>query len=189
MIDALEIWKSIPGWSLYQASSLGRIRNSKTGYVLSPGKEPRGYLSVCLYCERPAEAPKMKIKKSQKVHKLVCLAFHGLPPVGHEVCHNDGNRSNNVPPNLRWGTRFDNAADKKRHGTDVDLRGSKNNHAKLNETNIIQIRADPRALDLIADNYGISVSYVGRIKKFGAWKHIPLTVHDTPPSLEKGNDA
>ena len=50
------------------------------------------------------------------VHRLVLIAFTG-PPIGNqECCHGDGNPRNNTLPNLRWGSRLENAADRKRHG-------------------------------------------------------------------------
>ena len=55
--------------------------------------------------------------KSHLLHRLVALAFIGpQPSPKHEVCHNDGNPLNNVPGNLRWGTRSENLYDTVRHG-------------------------------------------------------------------------
>lgn len=53
------------------------------------------------------------------VHALVCEAFHGPRPDGQEVRHLDGTRDNNVPGNLAWGTKSENAKDRVRHGTDT----------------------------------------------------------------------
>ena len=56
-------------------------------------------------------------RKRLLVHTLVA-AYH-LPPrpsPQHEVCHIDGDKTNNRKDNLRWGTRKDNAADRERHG-------------------------------------------------------------------------
>jgi len=51
------------------------------------------------------------------LHRLVCEAFHGEPPVyGDEPAHCrhiDGNRLNNHADNLRWGSRIENEHDKK----------------------------------------------------------------------------
>lgn len=55
---------------------------------------------------------------SMMVHVLVCTTFHGEKPSSkHEVRHLDGNRKNNTPNNLRWGTRSENIRDSIRHGT------------------------------------------------------------------------
>ena len=47
---------------------------------------------------------------SVRVHRIVAVAFHGVPPTEeHVVDHIDTNRKNNRPSNLRWLTRFENA--------------------------------------------------------------------------------
>jgi len=57
--------------------------------------------------------------KTEFVHKLVCEAFHGEKPTPqHEVRHLDGTRINNDYNNLAWGTRSENAQDRKLHGTE-----------------------------------------------------------------------
>lgn len=120
-----EIWKDIPGWvGFYQASSLGRIRSvprtkkhkSKKGLwfempikgrVLKQRLNGKGYCMVQLSNMRESETTKVR-----RVNRLVCMAFHGLPPCeGLEAAHNDGCRTNNTPANLRWATRLDNMAD------------------------------------------------------------------------------
>jgi hypothetical protein len=56
-------------------------------------------------------------RKRVAVHRLVSEKFHGpRPSIGHEVCHIDGDKTNNRASNLRWGTRKDNAADRESHG-------------------------------------------------------------------------
>lgn len=56
------------------------------------------------------------VQSTWSVHRLVCLAWNGLPPhPSFEVRHLDGDRLNNAPSNLAWGTHRDNAADRKRH--------------------------------------------------------------------------
>src|SRR5699024_9822191 len=51
------------------------------------------------------------------VHSLVAESFIGARPEGMEVCHSDGNKTNNHVANLRFGTSSDNELDKVRHGT------------------------------------------------------------------------
>jgi hypothetical protein len=45
----------------------------------------------------------------ERVHRIVAIAFHGLPPTKeHVVDHIDTNKRNNRPENLRWVTRLEN---------------------------------------------------------------------------------
>lgn len=55
----------------------------------------------------------------QRVHRLVCIAYHGAPPSLDKqwVLHGDGNPANNRPDNLRWGSAQDNSDDAAKHAT------------------------------------------------------------------------
>ena len=119
-----EIWKDIPGYEgRYQASSEGRIRSvdhrtrvvahgTETtrlvkGRVLRPGRYCKaGHLSVVLGHGAPGSP----------VHQLIALTFLGPAPDKCEVCHNDGNPSNNALYNLRYDTRSENIKDVIRQG-------------------------------------------------------------------------
>ncbi|MCF3938388.1 HNH endonuclease [Gordonia tangerina] len=54
----------------------------------------------------------------QRVHRLICAAFHGPSPSLDKryVLHGDGDPANNRPENLRWGTAQENSDDAQRHG-------------------------------------------------------------------------
>jgi hypothetical protein len=105
-----EIWKPIPGYEgLYEVSSHGRVRTFRrkaNGRLLKPGKASHGYFTVAL-----------GRGKSCTLHSLVTAAFLGPKPVGYEVLHIDGSRTNNCVSNLRYGTRRDNILDAVAHGT------------------------------------------------------------------------
>jgi len=46
---------------------------------------------------------------TERVHRIVAVAFHGEPPTKeHVIDHIDTNKQNNRPDNLRWVTRFEN---------------------------------------------------------------------------------
>jgi len=69
-------------------------------------------------------------KVTQTVHRLICMAFHGMPPSkSHQVRHLDGSGTNNRPENLAWGTQQDNWRDRKAHGHGNE--GEKHPMAKL----------------------------------------------------------
>lgn len=123
-----EIWKEIPGWEgYYSVSTYGRIKSEariinekrKEGWkakkytlkemILKPSKDTSGHLRVSL-----SKNSQIKFKM---IHALVLLAFVGEKPIGHECCHKDGDPTNNNLSNLYYGTRANNIADAKRHGT------------------------------------------------------------------------
>lgn len=102
-----EIWKDIAGYEgRYQVSTLGRVRNSKTGKVLKPhecgGVGGNSYYNVALYQGNHAS------RKHHLVHRLVADAFIPNPDNLSEVNHIDGNGFNNCVTNLEWISHKDN---------------------------------------------------------------------------------
>lgn len=97
-----ERWKPVPANRLlsippgYQASSHARILGV-SGRVLKQNPDRDGYATVTVG------------KKPRRVAILVQLAFAGPP----EVRHLDGDRTNDRPGNLEWGSRWRNEQDKK----------------------------------------------------------------------------
>jgi hypothetical protein len=131
-------WRQIVGWP-YEVSDDGQVRraaparNSYVGKVLRPNTDRYGYLYVRL--SRSGQV------KDFKVHRLVCWAFNG-PPADDEdqVCHIDGDQTNNVPSNLTWGTAQANADDRHRHGT--TQRGEAHFRSLLTVTQVQQLRRE-----------------------------------------------
>jgi len=71
-----------------------------------------------------------------RVHRLVCLAYHGEPPTSnHCVNHKDGNKLNNKPDNLEWVTPSENSQHfyDELNGKALRPRGH-NNHWRANYT-------------------------------------------------------
>lgn len=95
------VWKSIPGYSGYEASSQGEIRNKETGHVTKGGVSG-SYRRVSVY-QSKADKPELAY-----VHDLVCTAFHGKGKDGQVVLHCDDNKLNCVASNLKWGTQSEN---------------------------------------------------------------------------------
>lgn len=91
-----EKWKAIKGYDNYSVSTLGRVRNDKTGRILKSNSNNKGYLFVGL--------SKNCKGRSEKIHRLVADAFienvYNLPIVDHI----DRDRKNNEVSNLRWST-------------------------------------------------------------------------------------
>lgn len=96
----MEEWRSIDSYPNYDVSNCGRVRNSKTGRVLKPGRHKQGYSLVWL-----SKAGKTK---GRSVHSLVANAFIPNPENKPQVNHLDGDKSNNHIGNLEWSTGSEN---------------------------------------------------------------------------------
>lgn len=128
-----EEWRQIPSFPAYEASSLGRIRSAHRIRKLAPDED--GYLTVSLYI-----GGKVMFRR---VNTLVCEAFHGPKPAWAQVAaHNNGIRTANRPPNLRWSTHLSNSADMVKHGTRVH--GEKHPRALFAQCDVDAIRAQYR---------------------------------------------
>ncbi len=186
---ALEEWRGIPGYeSLYQASSLGRVRsfhtyNRKTpGYILKPILRKDGYLSIRLFQGRKG--------KTMLYHAIVAKTFIGPRPDGLVINHIDGDRTNNRPENLEYVTAGENL----RHARDVlhtmpkrghdwakrcypRRYGEQSSNPKLTEADVRAIRAlyapgRIRQRD-IAEMYGVGQTTICAILCRKTWKHLP----------------
>jgi len=82
----MEDWKLIAEFPNYDVSSLGNIRNNKTGKQMKLCVKS-GYYHVCFVNDNS--------KKSFKVHRLVAMAFIENPEHKLEVNHKDKNKLNN----------------------------------------------------------------------------------------------
>ena len=98
-------WKQIQGYSNYEVSDEGQIRNSKTGRVLKLRKNHSGYLRVGLH--------KNKKQKIHLVHRLVAEAWIPNPHNKPTVNHINENKEDNRVENLEWATY----AEQNEHGT------------------------------------------------------------------------
>lgn len=100
-MTAPEIWKAIPGYEEYQASTHGRIK-LKNGRISNQKPKSSGYISVNMG------------KTSIFAHILVALAFLTNDDPEHKtmVDHIDSNKSNNRSDNLQYVTPSGNSMKK-----------------------------------------------------------------------------
>lgn len=182
--EASEQWRDVRGYEgRYQVSSLGRVRSLERPRSADPrrpgGVRERimssrpnhgGYLYVCL--------SKNGVKKNGFIHSMVALAFLGDRPEGMQICHRDGDRTNNTPSNLRYDSCAGNLADRYMHGTAPV--GSRNSNAMLDEKAVAQILSDERKYRVIAEAHGVAYATVKDIKQRRRWKHVaPLIVKES----------
>ena len=171
----METWKPIPKFvGLYEASSLGRVRSVErvvragTGTrvaaakVLAPYTHTSGYLAV---------KPCVDGKASPAyVHRLVCAAFHGNPCADQEVLHRDGSKTNNLPTNLRWGTRVENMADNFAMG--LAPIGEAHGMARLSAAQAMSIFRSEGTAAVVSKRFGVSIGTVRGIRCKRIWKSL-----------------
>lgn len=168
-----EVWTDIPEYEgRYQVSNMGRVKSldrsvidkkgrkhPTTGRVMKPVPDKKtGHLRIGLFKDNK--------RCVLYVHRLVMEAFVGQCPSNMEVCHNDGDSSNNRLDNLRYDTRNENMIDASKI----------NRHPaqKLSPEDVIAIRqrlsTGERQKD-IAKDYGVgqyAISAINRRATF-AW--------------------
>ena len=149
-----EEWRSVVGFDFYEVSNLGRVRSlDRPGHpgrirkLSKANKHDRSTLS--LY--------KDGAMATRTVHILVLEAFVGPRPAGMEGCHNDGDANNCVLRNLRWDTPRGNAADKKKHGTELSADTIHNTKIFSNDLGrVLDLRANGVTLGAIGSWFGCS---------------------------------
>lgn len=173
-------WRPVVGFEeIYEVSSEGRIRSldrlvtqeNRGGpcHQMVRGKEirnavSRGYVVVNLWKNgRPVK---------RGVHRVMLEAFVGPCPDGMEACHNDGQRSNNVISNLRYGTPMENGHDKVVHGHSRP--GSQSYLSKLDERTVLEIRESASELtrNQLSAKFDVPIANLGYILRRQTWRHI-----------------
>lgn len=171
-------WKSIPEYPWYMVSNTGLVKSidrkivrsdgkkqTFKGKLLSTPKDNNGYPCVNISNEHG--------RKTERVHRLVLLAFVGPCPLGFDGCHNNGIPSDCRVDNLRWDSHKENSRDMVSHGRSP--KGEKHHHAKLTEKTAMEVyRLSKTGVkhEKIAKEFGISRRAVGFIANKQRWAHI-----------------
>lgn len=190
-----EVWKPIPGlggW--YEVSSQGRVGSRKRVGGLATDRLENLRILKQTAAKRGGYPCVFPNGHTTPVHKLVAITFIGPKPTeSHEVCHRDGDPTNNRVENLYWGTRSDNVQDMLRHGTynkeRLDARGERHPKTDLTNEFVRQLRdeygpMEPKlsfqkrqALGLptqteLAKKYGLTNERVSAILTRKAFKYV-----------------
>jgi hypothetical protein len=181
-------YREIPGWFKYLAGDDGLIVSVKwcngTNFrILTQVYDSGGYAMVSL-CQS-GRTPKGR-SGTFKVHCLVMAAFGpSRPSPIHQIRHWDGNKLNNRPDNLLWGTPSENKADSIRHGTTP--RGDRSGSAKLDWRKVEEIRhRKQESCVRLAAEYGVNKGTICRIIGGKTWSRATQDAPDdadNPPPI------
>jgi hypothetical protein len=92
----------------YEISKDGTVRHVKTKKLTKIRTSTSGYSIITI------SRIKRKGVQHIKLHRLLAEAFIPNPDAKPEIDHKDGNRLNNHIDNLRWATRSENQANKRK---------------------------------------------------------------------------
>lgn len=92
-----EKWRQNRELENYEVSNEGRVRNSKTGKVLKPSLDSKGYETV--------KVTSNGRRITKRVGKLVADTYLGEDPTKPRIKYIDGNKHNNRPDNIELKSR------------------------------------------------------------------------------------
>ena len=105
----IETWKTIPGYTRYEASTLGRIRSLYAGTHTIRRKRKRPLILKFNQLKNNSYLQVSIGKRPRKlVASLVAMTFIGLKPKGLQINHIDGVKTNNAVKNLEYCTASEN---------------------------------------------------------------------------------
>ena len=180
------VFKEIPNWPGYLASSEGKIFSVKI-----PGAQgmldynnphemvPRVQKSGDRLHSRVGLRNGTGIKKMLPVSRLVWSAFNNASiPDGYVIDHIDCNPLNNIPENLQCITYSENTKRAYKNTRTAFTNGAINGKTVLDTQTVGQILLDHReglTQGQIVEKYGISQTQVRRVINGESWKYIYLT--------------
>lgn len=146
-----KFFREVEGFPNYLVSEFGKVWSKKSSRFLTdfPNNE-RGYRAVRL--SKDGEAV------TTYLHRIVAKAYVPNPNSKPQVNHIDGNVENNIASNLEWTTLQENM---KHMRATVKSWGK----LKLTEEERIDIAFSSASDKDLADTYGITVQYVGQLRR------------------------
>jgi hypothetical protein len=164
----MEQWGSIDGYSNYEVSWWGRVRNATTGRILKGGRDGRCYLKVDL-CKNGG-------KKTHKIQQLVAREW--VPNLDGKRCvdHKDNDRSNNNWESLRYATHAENNRNANKRPDVSSVYNGVSIHAQSGKLQtFIRIYGKNKGLGLFANETEAAEAYNSierELRRFREVKHI-----------------
>lgn len=152
-------WRKIDGFSRYSVSDDGRVRNDKSGRILSPETINWGYKRVCL-CKDGEMHHRL-------VARLVADAFLPEHDADAQINHIDEDKSNNSVSNLEWVTASQNI----NHGTRNERMATKHRRPVVSIDVKTGQRTHYSGVRIAAKKVGVSSSQItGVCRKLAGYK-------------------
>jgi hypothetical protein len=173
------MWHSIPGYPNIEVSDELEFRSlakeivyaRKDGLVICVHRKQKNLKIIWPAGLRYPHVAGGGARRQIRVHILVCLAFHGLPPKGREFAlHRDGKIANYKPWNLYWGNQKQNMLDALQHGTFA--MGERQYNAKLTDIAVRHIRSSNKSCRELGVLYSVHENTIRDVLKNRTWKHI-----------------
>lgn len=121
--------------------------------------------------------------KQRGAHNWMCRLAHGEPfSIWRHAAHRCGNPGCINPNHLRWATAAENAADRRKHGTENI--GENSGRTTLTEADVRAIRAAPPFYKPLMEKYGLSRDGISKIRGGKRWTHI-----DGPKAVKLGQHS
>lgn len=174
----MEIWKDID--QFYEVSSFGNVRSRarevrsthggsyiKEGRMLKQNDNGQGYAQVCLCYDG--------VKRTERVHRLVALAFIPNPGGLPKVNHRDTNKRNNTKENLEWCTQLYNVQHASANG--LMIKGETAASSKLTDDGVKDIKhliKEGFSNREIATLFGVHPGTIQCIRQGRNWSHVKL---------------
>ena len=142
-----------------------KVQKTESCWLWTAGKFHNGYGSF-----------KMR-RRMHSAHRVAWGLTNGSIPDDHTyhgvcVLHRCDVRACVNPSHLFLGTHADNVADMAAKGRSFNARGSDHQGSKLTDAQVLAIRSDARLQRVIAAEYGLAQTTVGRIRSRRAWAHL-----------------
>lgn len=173
-----EQWRPVVGYEgFYEVSNMCRVKGLDrmvmrrgeivrvAGVLLKMHRHSAGYWVVDLR--------QLNVRHTKYVHRLVLEAFVGPCPEGEECRHLNGDRADARLENLAWGTRVEQAEDRRRHGT--LLEGETAPHARFTAADVRVMRtlsANGVTDKIIGMAFDAHPAQIAQITNGNRWKSV-----------------
>lgn len=167
------MWKRIGNYEIcWQKNKIRRAaqaRGSRTyaGRLLKKHRNKFGYFVANVTIDG---------KHYDLFHQVVALVYHGPCPEGKEVNHEDTNKQNNDPKNLKYVTHKENTDHAKKNGLWPSRIGVRNPNSKLTDSKVKKIRelylVGKHTQQSLGDKFGVSQRMISDIVNRNNWSTI-----------------